>query len=392
MFDVRRRSDELLDEQYLYRIGKAKDDGLITYTWDELAPVLNEECDVERVAGSWRQIYALGKKWQAVFQKCGVAQDNKQEVVIERMKLRDERTALNKELRSQARYEANNELWEQRLAEIGSVKYPVATVPQIDGNCDLLVCLSDWHIGMRFDSYIGKYDSDIAQARLSQFLGYIQDIQKRHNAANAHVAILGDLISGKPHSVVAIENREDVVDQVILAGEMLSCFLYELSLMFTYVDVASVAGNHSRLTQNKKEAVLGERLDKLVVWHAKSELKHCANIRFPPLSTPFQGTIELLDVRGKNYVLNHGDFDTFSEAGAAKLFSFLGFVPSGIITAHKHTPAYMTVNSVTCIQNGCLSGGGDQFTLEHRLGGKPSQTVCVCSDNGIDAMYPVRLT
>lgn len=398
MVDLKRRSDELLDEQYLYRIGKAKDDGLIAQTWDELAPVLSEECGVDKSSCVWRKSYASGKKWQAVFEKQWSGEDDerlrqsKQEIVKERMKLRDERTALHKELREHARYEVNNELWEQRLAEVGKIKYPVATAPQLDGTCDLLICLSDWHIGMEFDSYAGKYNSDIAQARLSQFLGNIRDIQKRHSAVNAHVAILGDIISGKPHSVIAIENREDVVEQVILAGEMLSCFLYELSPMFEQVCVASVSGNHSRLTPNKKDAVLGERLDKLVVWHAKSELKHCTNVDFSPISTQFNGTLGVMEIRGKPYVLNHGDFDTFNETGMAKLFSFLGVVPSGVITAHKHTPAYMDVNGVACIQSGCLSGGGDQFTLEHRLGGKPSQTVCVCSDDGVDAMYPVRLT
>ena len=155
--------------------------------------------------------------------------------------------------------------------------------------------------------------------------------------------------------------------------------------------MSSVAGNHSRINPNKKDAVLGERLDILVGWHVKSELKHCENVEFWPFSETFNGTLDMMEIRGKAYLINHGDFDAFTEAGMAKLFSFLGFIPSAVVTAHKHTPAYMDVNGVVCIQSGCLSGGGDQFTLEHRLGGKPSQTVCVCSDCGIEAMYPVRL-
>ena len=397
MVDLKRRPDELLDEEYLYRIGKAKDDGLIDETWEALTPILNEECGEEKTVSVWRKHYAAGKKWQAVFEKQEFCDDDerlrqsKQEIIKERMKLRDERVALNKELREHARYEVNNEIWEQRLAELGKVKFPVTTTPQIDGSCDLLICVSDWHIGMAFDSYTGKYNSDIALSRLSQYLCSIRDIQRRHNAVNAHVAILGDMISGAPHSVIAIENRENVIEQVMLAGEMLSGFLHELSMIFEHVYVSSVAGNHSRINPNKKDAVLGERLDVLVGWHAKSELKHCENVEFWPFSETFNGTLDMMEIRGKAYLINHGDFDTFTEAGMAKLFSFLGFIPSAVVTAHKHTPAYMDVNGVVCIQSGCLSGGGDQFTLEHRLGGKPSQTVCVCSDCGIEAMYPVRL-
>lgn len=397
MVDLRRRSDELLDEEYLYRIGKAKDDGLIVETWEELTPVLNEECGEEKGPCTWRKHYASGKKWQAVFAKQQNAEDSeglcarRQELAKERVKLRDERTALNKELRDQARYEVNNEIWERKLAERGEAKFPIIKTLQADGANALLVCLSDWHIGMCFDSYIGKYNADIALGRLSQLLCNIRDIQKRHNASCAHVAILGDMISGAPHSVVAMENREDVVEQVILAGEMLAQFIYELSTTFSKVYVASVNGNHSRLTPNKKDALVGERLDRLVTWHATSECKHLPNVVVSQPLDEFQGTLDIFEICGKHYVLNHGDFDQFTEAGVAKLISYLGFVPNAVVSAHKHTPAYMEINNVACVQNGCLSGGGDQFTLEHRLGGKPSQTVCVCSDAGIDVMYPIKL-
>lgn len=397
MVDLRRRSDELLDEEYLYRIGKAKDDGLIAETWEELTPVLNEECGEEKGPCTWRKHYASGKKWQAVFAKQGCIEDvaalreRQQGIAKERIKLRDERTALNKELREQARYEVNNELWERKLAELGQTKFPVVAVPQLDGDCSLLICLSDWHIGMTFNSCTGQYDTDIAWNRLSQLLCQIRDIQQRHNVASAHIVLLGDLISGAPHPVVAMQNREDVVDQVILAGEMLAQFIYNISMLFTNVYVTAVNGNHSRLTPNKKDAIIGERLDRLVTWHATTECKHLPNVSISQPLDGFHGTLEIIEIRGKSYVLDHGDFDQFTEAGVSKLISYLGFVPNAIISAHKHTPAYMEVNSVACVQNGCLSGGGDQFTLEHRLGGKPSQTVCVCSDAGIEVMYPIKL-
>lgn len=188
-----------------------------------------------------------------------------------------------------------------------------------------------------------------------------------------------------------MQNREDVVDQVILAGEMLAQFIYNISMLFTNVYVTAVNGNHSRLTPNKKDAIIGERLDRLVTWHATTECKHLPNVSISQPLDGFHGTLDIIEIRGKSYVLDHGDFDQFTEAGVAKLISYLGFVPNAIISAHKHTPAYMEVNSVACVQNGCLSGGGDQFTLEHRLGGKPSQTVCVCSDAGIEVMYPIKL-
>ena len=398
MYDLKRQPNEILDEAYIWRIGTAKDSGQIDYTWKDLAPIISAECCEEKAEGVWRQHYAAGKRWKAFFDTLEATEDadllreRTQELVKERMKLRDERTALNKELRNHARYEMNNEVWERKLAELGRLKFPVVETPHFDGDRSLLICLSDWHIGMAFDSHTGSYNTDIARHRLSHLLCEIRDIQQRHKADCACVAVLGDLISGAPHSVIALENREDVIEQVILTGELMASFIYELSKMFVTVEVQSVNGNHSRITPNKKDAVLGERLDALVMWHDATESKHVPNVTVNKPAKLFGGTLDIMEIQGRSYVLGHGDFDKFTEAGIAKLVTYLGAMPSAIVLAHKHTAAYMEVGDMVCVQNGCLSGGGDQFTLEHRLGGRASQTVCVCSDRGIESMYPIKLS
>ena len=43
------------------------------------------------------------------------------------------------------------------------------------------------------------------------------------------------------------------------------------------------------------------------------------------------------------------------------------------------------------VQGGSLAGSGDSHTIEKRLSGKPSQTVCVCNSDGIECVYPVML-
>ncbi len=43
------------------------------------------------------------------------------------------------------------------------------------------------------------------------------------------------------------------------------------------------------------------------------------------------------------------------------------------------------------IRGGSLAGCGDQHTVEKRLTGKPSQMVCICTDKGVQAFYPVEL-
>lgn len=395
--ELKRRPDEVLDEAYIWRIGTAKESGLIDATWAELAPIISEECCEDKAEACWRKHYAAGKRWKAFFDTQNLSEDeqrlreSKQEITKERMKLRDERTALNKELRNHARYEVNNEMWEAKLAAIGRQNFPIVDYDGKETGRALLICLSDWHIGMDFDTYTGKYNTEIAKQRLSRFLYNIRDIKRRHEANTAYVVLLGDMISGTPHSVIALENRENVIEQVMTASELLSSFIYQLSQEFARVNVTSVVGNHSRITQNKKDALVGERLDALITWHVRSELKHLPNVTMYDVMSASEGTFDIVDIYGRTYAILHGDYDKFTENGVAKLIAYLGFVPYAVVMAHKHNPAFMVANGITCIQSGCLSGSGDQFTLEHRMRGQASQTVCVCTEDGVEAMYPVRL-
>lgn len=43
------------------------------------------------------------------------------------------------------------------------------------------------------------------------------------------------------------------------------------------------------------------------------------------------------------------------------------------------------------VRSGSLAGAGDNYTIEKRISGKPSQMVTVCTDNGIQCCYPVYL-
>ena len=94
---------------------------------------------------------------------------------------------------------------------------------------------------------------------------------------------------------------------------------------------------------------------------------------------------------GKFYFGVHGDFDANSKQGISNLVMAMGFLPEAIIRGHMHSPAYHEFNGVKMIQSGSLAGSGDDYTLEKRLTGKPSQTLLVCNDRGIECIYNVEL-
>lgn len=313
----------------------------------------------------------------------------KQEIRKEKQRLFDERTALNKTLRENARIEEDLSKLEVLIKNNGAVTLPKVENIIDESDNDLFIALSDFHLGIKTDNYFGSYDSDIAAQRLSQYLNKIIKIKELHNSENAYILLLGDLLNGEIHFTTQLENRENVTEQVQKTAELISAFVYELSKHFKCVYVNGVAGNHSR-TSFKDQVLRGNRLDNLIPWYMKAKLSHIDNIKFID-DQNYDVTIGCCTVRGKEYLMVHGDFDSFSEKGVSKLVMMLGFKPTAIFYGHLHRCSFDDIAGVKIIRSGSFSGTSDDYTISKRLSGQPSQMVCVVDSNGINACYPVQL-
>ena len=400
MVDLHRLEGEN-EEQYIWRLGQAYDSGLLDMTWDDIAELVNKEFrdeDTPYKEAAYRKPYQQTKR----FYEAGVfgkytsedeylqeLREQQQEIKKEKRKLQDERLDLNRRLRETARMETTVEKIEGMLSEIADNRY-LAYSPTIStsGN-DMIVCLSDLHIGAEYYGFSGVYNSEIAKERLNSYLNEIIEIQRTHKAENCYTVILGDVLSGSIHKTISVTNKENVIEQIKLACELISDFVYCLGQHFKSVKVYAVSGNHSRIDPKKEEALLGERLDALVPWFAKSMLKNCPNITVN--DEDMDDTLTTFYVRDKLYFGVHGDFDSMNEASIAKLALWSGMTPYCVLTGHKHFPAMSEVSGIKVVQSGSLCGSGDEFTRQKRMRGKPSQTVLVVNDRGIRACYPIEL-
>ena len=70
----------------------------------------------------------------------------------------------------------------------------------------------------------------------------------------------------------------------------------------------------------------------------------------------------------------------------------VGFIPYAVMCGHRHYSAMSDFCGVKMIQCGSLAGSGDDYTIEKRLIGKASQTVCVCNNKGIECYYHIELS
>ena len=212
--------DTETEEHFLWRIGQAYDHGQFDGNWQDICDVMNHtfRADASEYMGesAYRKAYQQAKR----FYDAGVfladsdylaeLRSAKHEIRKEKQKLFDERVALNKVLREEARKES---LYDIVKHAIDSHKFvPLEYKPNHvdDGDYDLVIQVTDLHVGMDIDSPFNTYNKSILQQRLQSYFDEIVDTQKRYKAQNAYVILGGDMIQGLIHINSRLEQKEGV--------------------------------------------------------------------------------------------------------------------------------------------------------------------------------------
>lgn len=382
------------DDEVIYRIAKDKEK---IGTWEEVKNILNDLLGYDYGESTYRKKYNTFQRMFEANQKLFTnseeqlkdLEEQRRALEREKIKFRDERRAWQKQNYVDARAEDKLDKLEEALLNISPKHFPVFESTQINSDNTILIMLQDLHIGATFNSYWGEYNTDIAEKRLALLLSEIFKIQERHNSSDCVVVLGGDLLSGNIHKSVQVTNRENVIDQIKIAIELISQFCYELSKRFSKVSMVSVSGNHTRIDK-KEDAIHNERLDDIVSYGIGLALNHIQNFEVMD-DLNLDTSIAIVPIRGKNYVAVHGDYDAFSKTGVQNLIGMVRMIPEAVLYGHLHTPAVDECQGVKMVRGGSLAGSGDDFTVERRLTGKPSQMVCICTNKGIETYYPVYL-
>lgn len=307
-----------------------------------------------------------------------------------KVKYRDERSAWQKQNREYARLEATLDLLSESLSEVGRDRYIRPSFSySFSGEQELIVLLSDLHIGKCFDNQFGRYNSDIAQDRLEEYALKIRKIIECNPVRKINVVSLGDQINGNIHTTIAITNRENVIEQIKKASNLIADFCYEMCCLAPEVALYSVNGNHSRITKNKDDELRDERLDNLISWIVGNKLDHIDNFSYCE-DAALENGIVLFKAAERDYVAVHGDLDRSNSDSVSSLCFMTKAFPEAILRGHFHSPSSSFVNGVQVIQSGSLDGSGDDYTLSKRLSGKPGQTCLLVNQEGIEAIYNIK--
>ena len=418
MDNIMFKRPEETDSAYLLRLGSLKDAGIVKFSWPQLAIILNNETEVQHPLdeSTWRKRYqslcladSLNQQTSPEVNEStsfkGEFTDNQnipddpcnenkeclnndfesRKMII---RLRDERYALNRIVRSDARRDALLDLFKTEIKRFDAVT-PPKVISKDEKPKAIYALLSDIHYGIAFESSVGEYNSEIASERVLRYACEIVRIGKMFDAEDCYVSLLGDMISGVIHAPIRIENRENAVEQVVGVSELTADFLYVLAGYFQHIYVNSVSGNHSRIEMIAENSLRAEKLDALIPWYCEARLENVPHVVF--VDNTIDPTICSFDIMGKTYAGVHGDYDKDLAKSAMHVERALGKSLDYMLAGHLHVPNLL-FDDRGYIRNGSICGSGDDYTMRHRLFSNPYQLCMTVSEDGVESIWPINLS
>lgn len=376
-------------KQYKIRLLENKDKYGISY--QDIADLINKETGDSKSESTYRKWWSAYKEGYKDSELNMLDSDEllkkyekkRIDAEIARVRFLDQRTEYNKNIRKDARFSELKDIIDCNLHKIEPYTYNQNNISNSDN--DLFIGLNDIHFGANIDNNWNKYNSKICKDRLCIYLDNIIDIKNRHGSENCYVCSNGDLISGNIHPQIQISNKENVVQQVMGVSELLSWFLSELSNHFKNVYFSVVSGNHSRIS-TKDNSPKDERLDNLIPWYIKARLYNFDNVYI--LDNNIDSTLNIINIRGLNYLNVHGDYDNFSSC--QKVIEMLDIPIYCVHMGHLHHNKTDWMQKYKLIMSGSVQGM-DDFCIQKRIFGRAQQLVCVCNEKGIQCTYDIDL-
>ena len=309
------------------------------------------------------------------------------EIKKEKVKLQDMRNLVNKQVRELSRKENLSEVLEKKLTELEMQPKIINDEykNRVTSNRDMVCLISDIHYGIKTTNALSPYDSDICKLKMNYLIDKTIKFSLENDVDKLYVMVLGDEISGLIHNTTRLEQREDVISQVIEVSELLYESIVKLANNLPYVIVGLAQGNHSRVMADKKDSLEHENFTRLIKEFLRLRLANISNVLL--LENVFDESIIELNIRGYNVIGLHGQNDRLNNLD--RLIEMFDKKIDYVCLGHYHQSKEFETNKTEIIVNGCFSG--DDYSKRLRLYNKPIQKLLLFDDTGKIATYNINL-
>ncbi|HBG2116854.1 metallophosphoesterase [Clostridioides difficile] len=392
---LKKKEDESLVD-YRIRIRLAKVNKEIDLDWGEIVELLGLECSPDhcrKVSYGLKEAFDyLNSKIQDNSTQEEIDKINEKILELKKIKvqLSDERSLVNKKIREYSRIDNIIDLFNNKIDDISLHKPFLSDSSYKDyetSNQEAVMLISDIHYGLETINAFNRYNSEIFKIRIQCLKDKVIEYSKLHKVKRLHVMLLGDLISGHIHNSIRLENRENIVEQIIEVSEILSEFIYELSKEIDKIIVYSVGGNHDRVLPKKDENLDKDNFTLLIDEYIKLRIKSLGNVIFQ--ENIYDNDIIVAKICGNTCFGTHGDKDKMSTA-IPKLTSLIKLIPDYIFMAHLHNCKEDSYGESEIIVNGSFSGT-DTYAKNLRLSSYAMQKLIIFNDDGRLCTYNIKL-
>ena len=399
------------ESQYIWRIGQAKDAGVLDMTWEELAPTLNKELDIDetewRGESAWRKKYrVMQQAWDDVFSKQQFSDDHLDDLDVktrelkkEKIKLQTEKLEYNRWLREEARDELICERICEAIAKLPPLEIPNILPANVAGRVygDRAGCLltADPHYGVDlkitglFGEIINEYSPEIFESRMWNLLTQVIDICEKEGFTSLYVFDLGDEIDGMLRVSQLFKLRYGVIESTVRYGRFITEWLNELS-KHVYVKYQMVKdSNHCqlRMLSQPKNTFKDDNMSYIITEKLMDRLGDNPNFEFIQNPTGY-----IFDnIVGYNVFGCHGE--TKSMEQAIKDFSRTYKVEIDfMVGGHKHHQSSTNVGIQSDIISAPSIIGVDDYALSLNKTSDPGATLFVLEQGKGKVMeYNIKL-
>ena len=281
---------------------------------------------------------------------------------------------------------------------------PSAHVEDAEYKVDGALLLSDEHADHRvlpeLTMGVEDFDFNVFRCRLERLakttIGYVSHHLPKYLFERFWIFKLGDACQGDIHDMKLRNHFGNSVKAAVAIADAEADFIAKLSPYFPGgVHVVSVPGNHSRTTRMKQNEDPHDNLDYAITCGIAQRLNNYISDGRVTIHAPYSWTA-LVDVRGWNIVLNHGDnvrgfagfpwygFDRREGRVKALLNRVLDRPIDYFMYGHFHTSLSRTTADSKAIHNGAFYQTAGYETNALALGNLPSQELLVFQDKEED--------
>lgn len=393
------------ESQYIWKVGQAKDSGLIDSTWEELTPILNAQCGIReedyRGSSAWRKRYrVMQQSWDDVFsqqefteQHSETIQEHKRELEKEKIKLQTEKLEYNRWLREEARDELICEKIVSAIKEIDPLDIPIPIIKSTTSRSAVLA-FGDEHYAAEFKIYglygeiINSYSPEIFENRMWSLFNEVIEIINKEKITLLYIFALGDFCDGILRCSQLFKLRYGVVEGSVKYANFISNWLNELS-KYVVIKYQMTFGNHSelRMLGQPKGTFKDDNTGLFVREIIKSRL--CDNPNFEMIINPTGLIFD--NIEGFNILGIHGEVRNMEKA----IKDFSNTYNTNIqilIGGHMHHYKSETVGVNKEVINVPSIIGIDDYSMSLNKTSNPGASLFIIEKNkGVTIEYKIKL-